>query len=233
MLGILADNVDPGFLVVQDARFAIVVLAVVGLGWGVVCDRISARWPAHEDGSVRPVDWRTVIVPLVAAVALGALADRALARGWTDVPTLVLFGAYFLALLLLLATDLDQRLLPDVITLPAIPIALGAGLAGVNPLVSGALPAAVAVALIVPAGLYLLSVPFGAGAIGTGDLKLLVSVGLVSGLARTLIGVVTGALLAGVVVAVLLVTRRVTLRSYIPFGPFLIIGALWGILVAT
>jgi leader peptidase (prepilin peptidase)/N-methyltransferase len=212
----------------------VVALAVVGIAWGLACDRLAARWPAHEDGSVRGMDWRTAIVPLVAAVALGGLADRAIARGWTDhPPTLLLFGAYFLTLVLLLATDLDQRLLPDVITLPAIPIALLAGLGGLDPLVAGALPAAVAVAVVVPVGLYLLSIPFGAGAIGMGDLKLLVSVGLVSGLARTVIGVVAGALVAGVVVAALLATRRVTLKSYIPFGPFLIIGAMWGILVAT
>lgn len=217
----------------MDARVAIVVLAAVGVSWGLACDRLAARWPAHEDGSVRGVDWRTMVVPLVAAVALGALADRAIVRGWTDWPTLLLFGAYFLALVLLLATDLDQRLLPDVVTLPAIPIVLIAGLGGLNPLVAGALPAAVAVAVLVPGGLYLISIPFGAGAIGMGDLKLLVSVGLLAGLARTIIGVVAGALLAGVVVAALLVARRVSLRSYIPFGPFLIIGAMWGVLVAT
>jgi prepilin signal peptidase PulO-like enzyme (type II secretory pathway) len=35
-----------------------------------------------------------------------------------------------------------------------------------------------------------------------------------------------------VVILVLLATRRMTLRSYIPFGPFLIIGAFWSVLVA-
>jgi leader peptidase (prepilin peptidase)/N-methyltransferase len=44
-------------------------------------------------------------------------------------------------------------------------------------------------------------------------------------------GVVYGALLAGLVIVVLLVLRRITLKTYIPFGPFLIIGALWAILV--
>jgi leader peptidase (prepilin peptidase)/N-methyltransferase len=44
-------------------------------------------------------------------------------------------------------------------------------------------------------------------------------------------GVVYGALLAGVVIVVLLALRRITLKTFIPFGPFLIIGALWAILV--
>ncbi len=205
-----------------------VVFVLAGVAWGVAADRIAARWPAHEDGSTRPLDWRTVLVALVGGAALAALASR-----FADPPALVLFTAYFLALILLLATDLDQRLLPDVITLPLIPIALGAGLSGIDPLVAGALPGAVAIALVLPALLYALSVPFGAGAIGIGDLKLLVSVGLLAGLERTIIGVVAGALLSGAVVVALLAVRRVTLRSYIPFGPFLIVGAMWGILVRT
>ena len=207
----------------------IVALAAAGIAWGLVADRISARWPSHEDGGVRSVDWRTAVVPVVGGAAMAGVAVR-----FGSAPeALALFGAYFLALILLLATDLDQRLLPDVVTLPAIPIALAAGLLGIDPLVKGSMPGAVAIAIAMPLGLYLLSIPFGAGAIGMGDLKLLVSVGLLAGLTRTIIGVVAGALLAGIVVAALLVTRRVTLRSYIPFGPFLIIGAMWGILVAT
>ena len=44
---------------------------------------------------------------------------------------------------------------------------------------------------------------------------------------------IAGALLSGVVILVLLATRRVTLRNYIPFGPFLIIGAFWSVLVTV
>ena len=82
-----------------------------------------------------------------------------------------------------------------------------------------------------PGSCALLSIPFGAGAIGQGDLKLLVSVGLLAGPYRLFVGVVYGALLAGVVIVVLLVAARITLKTFIPFGPFLIIGALWAIYV--
>jgi prepilin signal peptidase PulO-like enzyme (type II secretory pathway) len=30
---------------------------------------------------------------------------------------------------------------------------------------------------------------------------------------------------------VLIAVRRITIRSYVPYGPFLIIGALWALLV--
>jgi len=214
-------------------------LGIAGAAWGLAADRIGARWPAHEAevddegavarpaGWVRPVDWRTIVV-----VALGGASLAALAGRFADPVPLAIFGTFFLALTLLLATDLDQRLLPDVITLPAIPLALGAALLGANPLVPPeALPAAILAALGIPALLFAVAIPFGAGAIGMGDLKLLVSVGLVAGLARAVTGVVVGALAAGVVLAILLAARRITLRTYVPFGPFLIVGAYWAVLV--
>jgi leader peptidase (prepilin peptidase) / N-methyltransferase len=202
-----------------------VVLAIAGGIWGFVADRISARWPEHEDGSIRPIDWRTPVVVVIGVLAFGVLTLR-----FSDPVPAVIFGAYTAMLVLLLATDLDQRLLPNEFTLPAIPIVLLIDIAGLNPLVPVAdLPIALAVALIIPGILLLVSIPFGAGAIGLGDIKLLVSVGLLAGAYRLFIGVLYGALLAGLVIIVLLALRRITLKTFIPFGPFLIIGALWAI----
>lgn len=204
-----------------------IALAAAGAGWGWVSDRIAARWPEHEEGSVRAVDWRTLLVVVAGALALAAVPVR------FEAPTdRVVFGAYVLALVVLLATDLDQRLLPDVITLPLIPLAGLYSLGALNPLVPVAeLPLAAVAAVGLPLLLAVLAFPFGAGAIGMGDLKLLVSVGLLAGAGRLVTGVVWGALVAGVVILALLAARRVTLRSYVPFGPFLIAGALWAILV--
>ena len=202
-----------------------VVLAIAGGIWGFVADRISARWPEHEDGSVRPIDWRTPVVVVIGMLVMGVLTLR-----FPDPVPALIFGAYSAVLVLLLATDLDQRLLPNEFTLPAIPIVLVIDIAGLNPLVPVSdLPIALAVALIIPGILLLVSIPFGAGAIGLGDIKLLVSVGLLAGAYRLFIGVLYGALLAGAVIILLLVLRRITLKTFIPFGPFLIIGALWTI----
>ena len=152
----------------------VVVLAVAGGLWGFVADRIAARWPAHEDGSIRAIDWRTPIAVIVGGIALALVP----ARFEGDTTASVIFGVYVVALTLLLATDLDQRLLPNEITLPAIPLAFLVSVLGLNPLVPvGVLPIAVVVAVLVPGALWLLARPFGAGAIGQGDLKLLVSVG--------------------------------------------------------
>ncbi|HXU86310.1 MAG TPA: prepilin peptidase, partial [Verrucomicrobiae bacterium] len=85
--------------------------------------------------------------------------------------------------------------------------------------------------IVVPVGLFLASVPFGAGAFGMGDVYLLVGVGLMLGLTSAFTGLLSGLLAAGLVLVVLLAARRIGRRTYVPYGPFLIFGALWGIFV--
>jgi leader peptidase (prepilin peptidase)/N-methyltransferase len=206
------------------------VFAVVGAVVGVVADRLSTRWPEHEPPEFpagRAVGWRTVVCALFGAFALAVLP----ARFGGDALALALFGAWFVTLIVGLATDLDQRLLPDLLTLPVIPVAAIYAVSGQNPLVGGDLLPAVVVAIVVPGVIYLASIPFGAGAFGIGDVKLLVGVGLMSGAIRAVTGLVSGLFLAGLVLVVLVATRRITLRSYVPYGPFLIFGAVWGIVV--
>jgi len=204
-----------------------VVLAVAGGAWGIVADRIAVRWPEHEEPFVagRPPGWRTAVCGAVGAVGLGLLPSH------FSGPALAVFVAYGAALVLLLATDLDQRLLPDVVTIPMIPIAFVYAWSGQNPLVGGGLVIAIVAALAIPAAIYLPSLLFGAGAFGVGDVKLLASVGLTAGAYRALVGTAFGIVLAGVVIVALLAARRVTLRTYVPFGPFLVLGAFWSILV--
>jgi leader peptidase (prepilin peptidase)/N-methyltransferase len=210
----------------------IVGLACLGLAWGVIADRIAARWPAHDNGSIRKVDWRTMVVPLVGAVALGLLARR-----FPDTGSTVVYALVFVILILLLATDLDQRVLPDEFTLPLAGLAAIYGLTGQNPLIGHAVPGAMLPALIgalvIPAIFLVLSIPFGVGAFGLGDVKLLFGVGLLAGLERTAFGVIVGVLISGVVILALLVTRRIGLKSFIPYGPFLIIGAFWAVLLQS
>jgi leader peptidase (prepilin peptidase)/N-methyltransferase len=210
---------------------AIVAGAVVGLAWGFVADRISARWPAHDDGAIRHVDWRTPAVAAVAAIA-GALT---VARFGDDPWHLLAIGVVVVGLVLLFATDLDQRLLPDVLTLPLIPYALVLFALGGSPYLAGTgdLLVAVIAAVVLPLGMYLLSLPFGPGAIGIGDLKLLAGVGLLGGAWRLVTALVFGAILAAVVIVFLIAIRRITLRSYVPYGPFLILGCLWALLVLS
>jgi leader peptidase (prepilin peptidase)/N-methyltransferase len=205
------------------------LLGAGGFGLGLAADRLATRWPEHDEEHPpgRAVDWRTAIVALVGALALGLLPIRF----GSDPLAFAIFGAWFVTLVIGLATDLDQRLLPDVLTLPVIPVALVYALSGANPLVGTEVVLAVVAAVAIPALLYLPSIPFGAGAFGLGDVKLLIGVGLLAGGSRALGSVIFALALAGVVIVVLLATRRIGRRTYIPFGPFFIIGALWAVLL--
>ena len=162
----------------------------------------------------------------------GAAFAATVARFGADPRTLLIVGVYVAALVVLFATDLDQRLLPDPITLPLIVLAGAVTLAGWSPFVrtNDDLLWALAASAIVPLALFLLAIPFGQGAIGQGDLKLLASVGLLAGGPNLFYGLVAGALAAGIAVAVLVLLRRLTMKSFVPYGPFLILGTLWVIL---
>ena len=194
-----------------------------GVVFGLVADRLAARWPRHEDGRTRALDWRTPTVMAISAVAFWALPGR-----WSTPRDLLVMGLWFAALLVLLATDLDQRLLPDMITLPLVPIALALVVAGWDPILSGrslALASAIAAGIGLPLVLAVTNVLF-KGGLGMGDLKLAVSLGFMAGLSHLFSGLVSAAILGAIVLIALLLARRITLRSYIPFGPVLIVGGL-------
>jgi leader peptidase (prepilin peptidase)/N-methyltransferase len=207
------------------------LLGAGGAALGVAADRFATRWPEHDEEHPpgRAVDWRTVVVAVIGALAFGLLVPRF----GGDPLALVIFGAWFVTLVIGLGTDLDQRLLPDVLTLPVIPVALVYALSGRNPLVGDQIVLAILAALIIPAVLYLPSIPFGAGAFGLGDVKLLIGVGLLAGGSRALGSVIFALVLGGIVIVALLATKRIGRRSYIPFGPFFILGALWAVLIRT
>jgi len=206
-----------------------VLLGAGGFALGLAADRFATRWPEHDEEhqAGRAVDWRTAASALIGAVALGLLPLR-----FADEPlALVVFGAWFITLVIGLATDLDQRLLPDVLTLPVIPIGLLYAASGANPLVGTDLQSAVIAAVAIPVILFLPSIPFGAGAFGLGDVKLLAGVGLVAGGSRAVSSVVFALIVSGAVLIALLAARRIGRRTYVPFGPFFILGTLWAVLL--
>jgi leader peptidase (prepilin peptidase)/N-methyltransferase len=208
---------------------AAAVFAIAGGVFGFGADRLAARWPAHADGHVRRPDWRTAAVVLAGAVAFGTLVIR-----WSEPLSLVVLGAYFCALLVLMATDLDQKLLPDVITLPLIPISLllvaitQFSDVAANPLLD-AKPLPVLTAILAGVGAPLVLAATNAlfgGALGMGDLKLAAGLGLMSGVTRLFSGVLVASALSSVVILALLAARKIGLRSAIPFGPILIAGGM-------
>jgi leader peptidase (prepilin peptidase)/N-methyltransferase len=211
--------------------FVVLALVLGGL-FGYGADRVASRWPAHADGHIRALDWRTPVCILGGAAAFGLLAAR-----WSEPQDLVVLGIYIGALIVLLATDLDQKLLPDLITLPLVGYAFAVTMLGINPVMAdltqvliapGDLSAVLA-AMLAPAALALTDRLF-KGALGMGDLKLSVSLGLMFGLTQLFAGFLLSTLAFAAIVLALVLTRQVGLKTAIPFGPALI-GA--GVLAAV
>jgi leader peptidase (prepilin peptidase)/N-methyltransferase len=182
---------------------------------GAAAERLASVWPPDE-ASRRSPGWRTAAMGLTAGAAGWAIAARSTLPLWaTGVHLLVLA-----ILLVLAATDLEQRRLPHVVLDPLIVIALAFVL--FNPTVSpfdALLGAAAAVAFLGLLGLVIRS------GVALGDLYLVAPLGLLLGWPAIFLAVFVAALISSATSIVLLVTRRVGLKSYIPFGPFLVAGA--------
>ncbi len=204
------------------------VFAASGAVFGALADRLSARWPSHTDGASRSLDWRTIAV-----LASGLLAFAALVVRWPEPRDQLVLGVYFAALIVLLATDLDQKLLPDLVTLPLIVYALVVLLLGWNPVLAGkelGVFNGVAAGIAAPVALILTNRLLGGG-LGMGDVKLAVSLGLMFGLSRLVGGFLLASIGSSVLLVILIAARRLRLRSPIPFGPILIAaGILAGLL---
>jgi leader peptidase (prepilin peptidase)/N-methyltransferase len=181
---------------------------------GAVAERVASVWPA-EEASRRGPGWRTGLLAIAAGASALAVVERS-----TLVPWATLAHLGFLAILTFLAaTDLEQRRLPHVLLDPLIVLAIG--FVFVNPSVSpldAVIGATAAIAFLGILGLVIRS------GVALGDLYLVAPMGLILGWPAIFVAVFIAALLSSVTSLVLLASRRVSLRSYIPFGPFLVGG---------
>jgi leader peptidase (prepilin peptidase)/N-methyltransferase len=158
-------------------------------------------------------------VAIVSAIAFAALVVR-----FSDPRDVLLLGVYTAALAVLLATDLDQKLLPDALTLPLMVLTAVMLVVDWSPLLAGtpnALVNGVAAGIGAPVILFLLDILL-KGALGAGDLKLSVSIGLLAGISRFFTGFVIASAASSFVLLALIAARRIGLRTAIPFGPVLI-----------
>jgi prepilin signal peptidase PulO-like enzyme (type II secretory pathway) len=129
---------------------------------------------------------------------------------------LFLVSIYTAILILLTVTDLEHRLIFNVVILPAILLGLLAAFFTPNL----AWPSA----LIGGAGGFLvmyLAALISRGGLGEGDVTLFTFLGLIVGFPHIILNLFFGVFLGGFVVFLLLLTRQVGLKSFVPYGPFL------------
>jgi len=134
-----------------------------------------------------------------------------------------ILGAGYLAITFI---DIDHKIIPDVITIPALWIAPAVALVvGQLTFKSSLLGLAVGGGFLwaIAAGYELVRKQEG---MGFGDVKLLAMVGAYQGWEAAVFALVVGSIIGTVVGLALMLARRGRLDMEIPFGPFLVAGAL-------
>lgn len=147
---------------------------------------------------------------------------------WTFGPTwtTVLYALLFSALLVVAGTDLTHKIIPNVVTLPGIVLGL-LGAATVLPV--GLLNSLLGVAIgggILWALAWASPYLFGKEGMGGGDIKLLAMIGAFLGWKPALLTIMIGSLTGSIIGISLIALRLMKRDEYIPFGPFLVLGAL-------
>jgi leader peptidase (prepilin peptidase)/N-methyltransferase len=206
------------------------------------CGRDRPRWqwlalPAYLIGRTgcpscsAPIGLRHPLVEIGLAVAYGYL--------WIVLgPSikLVVYLLYSIIFALVLITDIERRLILNVVMYPSILLAIVASLFMPDMTWWSAL-AGGAIGFLFFLGAALVgNTLFGSGALGGGDVKLAAFVGLITGLPLVFEALLLTILIGAALSLILLITRLRSLRDPIPYGPFLIIGAIvtliWGYPIA-
>lgn len=154
------------------------------------------------------------------AVVLASVGLQLLTRLRFGTPlSRLLVTLYSAVLLLILVIDAEHRLVLNRVLLPTALFALAVPLLrpgmALLPVVLGGLVSFAAFLLIALAG---------RGALGVGDVKLAGVIGLMLGYPLALKALIAGIIIAGLATLFLLAIRRIGLRSYIPYAPWLVAG---------
>ena len=167
---------------------------------------------------------RVVVVTGLAVVAMGAVAGAVGAE--PELPAYLWLAAVGVTLAVI---DIETMRLPDRLTLPSYPVGL---VLLAIPADWPALRRAVLAAAVTGAAAFVLALLAPRGGLGFGDVKLLGVLGLFLGWLGwgvLVVGVAAGFTLGAVAALAMLASRRAGLRDHLAFGPWLIAGALVGV----
>ncbi len=204
----------------------IVMCALLGLVAGLFLPRLIDRF--SENVRVEAGTRRRLLMGVLTAFVLSGL-------GWRLGPHVDLLAFCYLGVVgvALAGIDINIKRLPDPLTLASYPV--GGALLGVAALARGDggpyLRALISMAALF--GLYFALALINPDGMGFGDVKLAGVLGLYLGWLgwnALIVGTFLAFLLGAVVSVALLVAHRVTRKSHIPFGPFMLLGAFLAIL---
>lgn len=173
------------------------------------------------------IAWR---YPLVETLT-GILFALTVVRFGVTLQTALLL-TFLAGLIVISFIDLDHQIIPNVITLPGIPLGILTGFLFRDPPLLDRLIGALAGAGFLYLVLFYGGVLYGQEAMGEGDLNLIAMVGAFLGWKAVIVTILVGCLVGSAVGLSLIALRRLGRRQHIPFGPFLSLGAVvamfWG-----
>lgn len=202
----------------------ILVIVAAGLAWAGA--QWSARLPYYDEAR-RAIPARTLVTVLLAAGGAAVAAWQS--PFWLSAAFMSLWSVVFA---LVAVIDIETHYIPNGLIYPALAAALAAGF--VDPRLhwlSVLLGAVLGFAFFFI--LYHLGGALYRGGLGWGDVTLATFVGAVTGLHPIIYALVAGMMISALTLLLLLGLRRITLRSYIPYGPYLCLGGWLGMLPAV
>jgi len=214
----------------------IVLYPLLGFLLGALVNALADALPVRRPVTLpayltrrAPLRLRDVAVHVAALALFGYLWTR---YGEEDVVELILVSFYTLVLLLVTVTDLEHRLIPNRAMLPAIAVGVLAGPVRFGSGWPYALLGGAVGFLFFYLAAWSGERALGRGALGGGDVSLATFVGLISGFPQVFVALVITLIAGGAISSVLLITRRATFRTAIPYGPFIVLGGfyamVWG-----
>lgn len=186
---------------------------------------LARRHCPHCATAVRPRVWLVEIGTAVTLALLPLFSNNLL--------NVTINAFYACVLILIIVTDLEHKLIFNVVTYPLTLIALAASF-----IVSDNSPALAFLGALVGFGFFFLTywvgyLLFGPGALGMGDVKLAMAMGAMLGFHRILFALILAIFLGGIITALLLLSRRFNLGSYLPYGQYIALGGIimliWGV----
>jgi prepilin signal peptidase PulO-like enzyme (type II secretory pathway) len=173
--------------------------------------------------------YRPAVTTTVLVICFGALA-RGVGVDWRLVP-----GLFYVTLFLVIAVvDLEHRIIPNELVVAGSLAALGFSMVPAHPVPLFFAAVGGAAGLIIFGVVYLLGYALSrlayrhpASPVGLGDLKLAALIGLVTGFPAVIGAIFVGAVIGGLIMMLLLVLGLVNRRTYVPYGPFLLLGTAW------
>jgi leader peptidase (prepilin peptidase)/N-methyltransferase len=162
-----------------------------------------------------PIPWHYPVLELSTGLLF-------LAIGMAGFTPLWLYLFYGLVLIFIFFYDLLYLEVPDIISIPAIAIAvLGTLATGTTNFIDGLLGASVIV------GFFLLQIILSKGKwLGGGDLRIGAFIGFVLGFQLTILATFLAYLIGATISLILLALGKVSRKTMIAFGPFLVFGTL-------